>query len=52
MSQAALPTANEREMIKRRGLNPGDYFVAKRLNYVIILRHRVTGAVKFIDKRS
>lgn len=52
MSQAALPNSSEREMLRRRGLIPGDYYVIKRLNYVIILKHRVTGAVKFIDKRS
>lgn len=51
MPQAALPTANERTMLRRRGLKPRDYYVIKRLNYVIILKHRITGAVKFVDKR-
>ena len=38
MPQAALPTANERTMLRRRGLKPRDYYVIKRLNYVIILK--------------
>ena len=52
MSQANSPTHGEREMLRIRGLRPEDYIVVKRLNYVIILKHRVTGAVKFLDKRS
>ena len=52
VAQTALPNTNERVMIKRRGLNPSDYFVVKRLNYTIILKHRVTGMLKFMDKRS
>lgn len=43
--------ANERVMLKRRGLNPADYTVEKRLNYTMILRNRYTGILKIIDKR-
>lgn len=44
--------SNERDMVKRRGLNPADYVVEKRLNYVLILRNRYTGLLKFIDKHN
>lgn len=47
-----FPNSNERVMLKRRGLNPADYTVEKRLNYTLILRNRYTGMLKFIDKRS
>lgn len=46
------PTTNERVMLKRRGLNPADYTVEKRLNYTLILRNSYTGMLKVIDKRS
>ena len=39
-------------MLKRRNLNPADYDVLKRLNYVVVLRNRNTGLVKYLDKRS
>lgn len=47
-----FPNANERVMLKRRGLNPADYTVEKRLNYALILRNRHTGKLKIVDKRS
>lgn len=50
--QPTAPNANQRVMIARRGLDPDDYLVVKVLNYVVILKHRHTGAIKFIDKRS
>ena len=46
------PNKDERALLKRRNLNPADYTVYKRLNYVLILRNRYTGLLKFIDKRS
>ena len=47
-----FPNNNERVMLNKRGLNPADYTVEKRLNYTLILRNRYTGLLKFIDKRS
>lgn len=44
--------SNEKISLKRRGLNPDDYTVEKRLNYCLILRNKHTGLLKFIDKRS
>ena len=52
MVKPEYPNANDRDLIKRRGLNPADYTVEKRLNYVLILRNKHTGLLKFIDKRS
>lgn len=49
---STAPNYTERVMLKKRGLNPADYTVEKRLNYVLILRNRYTGLLKFIDKRS
>lgn len=49
---STAPNSNERAILKKRGLNPADYTVEKRLNYVLILRNRYTGMLKFIDKRS
>lgn len=47
-----FPNVNERVMLKRRGLNPADYTVEKRLNYCTIFRNKHTGLLKFIDKHS
>jgi hypothetical protein len=52
VKQSEIPTSYEREMLKRRGLNPTDYTVEKRLNYALIFRNKHTGLLKFIDKRS
>ena len=46
------PNYNERAILKRRGLNPADYTVEKRLNYALILRNRYTEMLKIVDKRS
>lgn len=47
-----FPNYNERAILKRRGLNPADYIVEKRLNYTLILRNRYTRMLKIVDKRS
>ena len=52
MSQMRPPRLHERELLKRRGLNPDDYLVKNHLNYVIILKHIRTGFTKYVDKRS
>lgn len=49
---STAPNANERDILKRRGLNPADFTVEKRLNYVLVLRNRYTGLLKYVDKRS
>lgn len=47
-----VPNTYEREMLRKRGLNPADYTLEKRLNYALIFRNKNTGLLKFIDKRS
>lgn len=48
--QSKTLTTNEKVALKRRGLNPDDYTVEKRLNYCLVLRNKHTGLLKFIDK--
>ena len=50
--QSKTLTTNEKVALRRRHLNPADYTVEKRLNYCLILRHRHTGLLKFIDKHD
>ena len=50
--QSKTLTSNEKTVLKRRNLNPADYTVEKRLNYCLILRHKHTGLLKFIDKHD
>ena len=52
MDDGKYPTAYERKMLKDRNLNPADYTVEKRLNYMLIFRNKHTGLLKFIDKRN
>ena len=52
MAQTFPLSSSEREMLRRRNLNPDDYVVLRRLNYVIVLRHTGTGMIKYLDKRS
>lgn len=50
--QSKTLTSNEKTVLKRRNLNPADYTVENRLNYVLVLRNRYTGLLKYVDKRS
>ena len=52
MNQMQPPNAYEREMLRNRNLNPDDYLVKKRLNYVVVLKNKRTGMIKYLDKRS
>lgn len=52
MSQVLPLNSYEKQMLRRMNLNPDDYLVKKRLNYVVILKHRHTGMIKYLDKRS
>lgn len=52
MNQMQPPNKNEREMLKRKNLNPDDYLVKQRLNYVVVLKHKRTGVIKYLEKRS
>lgn len=46
----AKPNSNQRDIIKRRCLNPGDYMVLKDTYTSLYLKNIHTGAVKIITK--
>ena len=46
----ATPTKEQQEIIKRNGLQPLTWTVIQDLNHSMIVKHRITGEVKVIDK--
>ena len=46
----ATPSKQMQDIIKRNKLNPALYVVMKELNHSIIVKHRITGDVKVLDK--
>ena len=46
----ATPQKRQLETIKRNKLNPALYVVIKELEDKLILKHRITGDVKVIEK--
>lgn len=46
----ATPQKRQLEIIKRNKLNPALYVVIKELDNNLILKHRITGEVKVINK--
>lgn len=46
----ATPSKEQQETIKRNGLQPMCWTVMQDLNQSMIVRHRITGEVKVIDK--
>lgn len=46
----ATPSKEQQETIKRNGLQPMCWTVMQDLNHTMIIRHRITGEVKVIDK--
>lgn len=46
----ATPKKAQAEIIKRNKLNPALYVVIKELEYSVIVKHRITGEIKVIDK--
>ena len=46
----ATPSKVQAEIMKRNGLNPLAWTVLQDLKYSLIVRHRITGEVKLIDK--
>ena len=46
----ATPLKRQLEVIKRNNLNPALYVVIKELDNTLILKHRITGEVKVIEK--
>lgn len=46
----ATPSKKLQEIIKKNKLNPALYVVIKELEHSIIVKHRITGNVKVLDK--
>lgn len=46
----ATPNKSQAEIIQRNGLNKLTWVVIRELNNSMIVRHRITGEVKVIDK--
>lgn len=46
----ATPSKAQAEAIKRNKLNPALYVVVKELTHSMIIKHRITGEFKVIDK--
>lgn len=46
----ATPLKRQLEIIKRNKLNPALYVVMKELDHTLIVKHRITGDIKVLDK--
>ena len=46
----ASPSKAQQAVIKRNGLNALTWVVIKELNHSMIIKHRITGEVKVINK--
>lgn len=46
----ASPSKAQQAVIKRNGLNALTWVVIKELNHSMIVKHRITGEVKVINK--
>lgn len=46
----ASPTKEQVKILEQNGLNKLTWVVIKDLNHSMIVRHRITGEVKVIDK--
>ena len=46
----ATPTKAQQEALKHNGLNGLTWVVIKELNHSMIVKHRITGEVKVINK--
>ena len=44
------PKKAQKEVLKRNGLNALTWVVIKELNHSMIVKHRITGEVKVINK--
>ena len=46
----ATPSKLQQEIIKRSKLNPALYVVVKDLQHSMIVKHRITGEFRMLDK--
>jgi hypothetical protein len=52
MQEYAKPNARQKQLIRKRGLNPANYTVLKELNYSLFLVDIRDKTIKILDKRS
>lgn len=48
----ATPSKAQQEVLKRNKLNPLVWVVVKELDHSMIVRHRVTGEFKHVEKKG
>ena len=46
----ATPSRKQQEIMRKSGLNSVLYVVIKELNHSMIVKHRITGEIKVLDK--
>ena len=46
----ATPSKKHQEIMRKNGINSILYVVIKELDHKLIIKHRITGTVKVIDK--
>lgn len=48
----ATPSKKHQEIMRKNGINSILYVVMKELDHSIIIKHRITGDVKVLDKQE
>ena len=48
----ASPTKEQVEILRRNGMNPVSWVIVKELTFSVIVKHRITGEFKVIDKQK
>lgn len=46
----ATPSRKQQEIMRKNGINSILYVVIKELEHTLIIKHRITGDVKVLDK--
>lgn len=46
----ATPTRQQQEVMRKNGLNPILFVVVKDLPHSMIVKHRITGEIKVLDR--
>ena len=52
MQKNANPTREQKEVLKKNGLRAWEWVVLQDLRHTMIIKHRVTGDVKHINKEE
>ena len=46
----AMPSRKQQEIMRKNGINSVLYVVIKELDHSMIVKHRITGDIKVLDK--